>query len=327
MSHHQLQLINMLSTAIAQPQIHQFLASTRSNLRYRRGVTRDCGTTHTRAHAARSADRIQTASDVQMGMYLNALDVEQELFDMDSDSDSDTDDDISLPTSNSLQADLHFARASEQLNRPQPPFVPVEYAKFNNVIDNYTNEETRLYFHLGKENLRRLFNAWHVPTTFRTNSGSTWTGEGAFLMYLRRLCTIIKFDDPKIRQEMGGRSRSAMSECCSTFQEWLFEKITRESLMSGSLNRWASQLPHWYRLIRSQAGNYNVNQHGYVVMFVDGTFNRTCRPGGWDYLQRVMYTRYKKAHGFGFLVVMAPNGLIIDCWYVSFFNWFAFWYK
>ena len=30
--------------------------------------------THSRAHAARAADHIQTASDVQMGLYLNALD-------------------------------------------------------------------------------------------------------------------------------------------------------------------------------------------------------------------------------------------------------------
>ena len=306
----------MLSSAIANPNVLQYLASAWSPLTYRRGVTRDCGSTHSRAHAARAADRIQTASDVQMGLYLNALDIENHLFNLDNEDNGVNIlyPGLSFPSLNSFQANLHFARASEQLHRPTPPFVPVQYAKFDNVIENYTDEETRLYFHLGKDNLHRLFNAWHVPTVFKTRSGSKWTGEGAFLMYLRRLCTIIKLHDPKIRQEMGGRCASAMSECCATFQEWLFEKITTESLMSGNLDRWAPQLPNWYRLIRSKAPTYNIQQYGYVVMFVDGTFNRTCRPGGWDYLQRVMWTRYKKSHGIGLLVVMAPNGLIIDCW-------------
>ena len=64
-------------------------------------------------------------------------------------------------------------------------------------------------------------------------------------------------------------------------------------------------------MIQAKTDTYNVLKFGLVCMFVDGTFQKTCRPGGWSFLQRVMWTRYKKSHGLGFLSVVAPNGLTI----------------
>ena len=76
-----------------------------------------------------------------------------------------------------------------------------------------------MYFWLNKEQLRRLFLAWDVPRTFRTKGGYRWTGEAAFLMFLRRICNIIVYDKPALRQEMGGKSPTSMSQIVFCFQE------------------------------------------------------------------------------------------------------------
>ena len=56
-------------------------------------------------------------------------------------------------------------------------------------------------------------------------------------------------------------------------------------------------------------------------MFIDGTFMTQCRPdnstpgaGIFADLQRLFYTGAKKAHGFVFQGVIAPNGLFVDFW-------------
>jgi hypothetical protein len=300
-------------------QLKQHLSGPWTPLQFNRGLVRDTSGQR-RTYAATSMDKLQTASDVQRAAVLSSLHMEStfqaemdvDTSDDDSGTESESEDDQSLLLTLSA---CHLLRAQEQLLRPQPLPVRPVLPKFNVTIDHYTDDECDQYFRMKKENLRRMFNAWNVPETFWTNSRSRWTGEAAFLMYLRRLCALeLILSDVNLRREMGGKCASQMSEICNTFQKWLYQKIQSESLMSGNLDRWASQLPTWARAIRAKAGPYDMNQHGVVCMFLDGTFIRVQRPGGWTYLQKVLWTRYKKSHGVGILVVIAPNGMIIDFW-------------
>ena len=325
----------MFSSFFAQPQVMQELASQHTPLTFRRGFTRDCGSLVRRAYAARSIDRIQTAFDVQASSVYTALDDEEaeveedwnqfmELVDVDPSLGGGIDDamanyDFLFGTEQSpLQeaAELHELRATEQLLREQPPLQSVRqvFQRFDNTIDRYNDVQCQQYFWLSKVQLRRLFVAWQVPPTFKTKGGYRWTGESAFLMFLRRICNIIVYHDPHIRQEMGGKSVPSMSNIFHTFQEWLNDKIVTDELMGGNLDKWHDEIPRWVDMIHSKVGDYPVQNFGHVCMFLDGTFVPTTRPSGWSLIQRVLWTRYKASHGVGFLAVLAPNGLIVDWW-------------
>lgn len=180
---------------------------------------------------------------------------------------------------------------------------------FDNTVDHYSELDCIEFFHLKKLELKRLVVALDLPATFVTpGNRSKWTGESALLMYLRRMCTITKYYD--LKQEMGGRQVSSMSEMVKMFQQWFYKKYN--CLINGQgMTRWSSQLPLWASLISAIVGPYDEAKFGLVCCFVDGTFKRTTCPSGWSYLQRVMWTRYKKSHGLGFLSVVAPNGLTI----------------
>lgn len=294
----------MQSYYFSQPSVRHLLSSAHTPLEFARGFVRDVGTPEGRVHAARSSDRSQVASDVQTTLVLRAFEAEKK-----SRAEEDREWDQYLPGTCQDTQDMqdHFLeslfgdhdtsvyewrakfcelRALEQLMRPQPPRATLRltFQKFDPTVARYSELECIHYFHLKKENLQRLFEAWNIPFEFKTNSGSVWTGEGAFLMYLRRMCSNIKFNHTLLRQEMGGRTASAMSEICGTFQAWLYRKIQAEQLFCGNLDRWASQLEHWVQLIDNKVGPYHP-KFGRVGLFTDGTFTAICRPSGWSHIQ------------------------------------------
>ena len=49
-----------------------------------------------------------------------------------------------------------------------------------------------------------------------------------------------------------------------------------------------------------------------VIGFIDGTFRPVCRPGGDDWLQRLLYNGYEGTHGLKYQSFAAPCGLIFD---------------
>jgi hypothetical protein len=82
------------------------------------------------------------------------------------------------------------------------------------------------------------------------------------------------------------------------------------------MDRWSPQLEGWYRSIKAKTGQYDENQYGKIVMFIDGTCVMISRPSGgtnafYD-LQRLFWSGYKKYHNINFFVIVAPNGLVID---------------
>ena len=85
----------------------------------------------------------------------------------------------------------------------------------------------------------------------------------------------------------------------------------------GDLTRWRSQLPLWVRAIKSRTGPYSHADYGKVCCFIDGTCIRTTRPTsgrtGFHDFQRLFWSGYKKCHVINFSIIVAPNGLCIDC--------------
>lgn len=328
-------LVLMLSTALAQGTTLAELSSSRTPFPHKVGYKRDCSLGR-RIYAANALERVRTANDLQISFVLDALN-EEGLAEIESENtlqylmehvqSSSSDDDMSLsgddsdtvgieedlPEAKNAEDDLatfFLARATDDLERLQPESNNAPMPKFDNSIDRYSEEECQTHFHLSKDKLEQLFRAWNVPATFKTSgNGSKWTGEAAFLMYLRRTCNIIKYTDKSIQLEMGGRHPSAMCEIVKQFQAWLFAKF--RGLLDGNLNRWNTEVWNWYEMIKSKVGQYNEQWFGKVCMFIDGTFTPVSRPSGWSYLQRVLWTRYKKSHGLAFLAIVAPNGLAI----------------
>ena len=263
----------MISAAFAHQRILNELSSSHTPYKMDVGYLRDCSRLK-RLHAARALDRVRVASDLQKYFVVSSSSHEQadrklddELFDslMDIDSDSDgNNSDDSDESSNSESSDddafyeeidellresensedrlgdFLLQRATAALSRRQPMQAGPVMTKFDNTISRYTDLQCHDYFHLPKQEIEKLFIALDVPEIFITDgSKSRWTGEAAFLMYLRRTCRVIKYSDVKIQEEMGGRQVSAMCEVVRKFQSWMFTEYS--DLVSGeSMTRWVS---------------------------------------------------------------------------------------
>jgi len=207
-----------------------------------------------------------------------------------------------------------FEKARQNLRRPRLQRDGLLHPlRFDVTIDHYDDALCYKYFGMTRAELRRLYEAWGVRSVFHTQSRYKWLGESAFIIYMRYMCDMVHLTDPAIIQEMGYRGLSYMVEIVNEFDAWLYTKF--KWLYTDNMDRWAPQLKRWRNMVRAAVGKpYLYHKYGWVCMFVDGTFTRTCRPGGWAMLQQVLYTRYKKAHGVGCQGVMAPNGLFINWW-------------
>ena len=308
----------------------KWLVSAESPLEFARGTVRESGDLMRRSTAANMRDRLVVADNFLTGIRLLGIKRKRDAalyerkrarhHDYNHEEDDEDDEDGGGHRDEWLMAVANhfFSRAAAELSvglvvRPRGRYA-VHPLSFENSINHYDDELCHKYFGLTQGELRRLFVAWGVPEEGFTagEAGYRWTAEAAFLMYMRYMCDTIDINDPAVKKEMGFRSTSSMSVIIVDFDKWLFTKF--KWLYTGSMDRWAPELKRWRNLIREQAGQYRYSKFGWVCMFLDGTFTRTCRPGGWAYLQRVLYTRHKKTHGVGCQGVVAPNGLFVSWW-------------
>jgi hypothetical protein len=158
-------------------------------------------------------------------------------------------------------------------------------------------------------------------------------GRFALLVFLFRLANARTFRSMRI---MFNREAAELCEIFCWMMIYMNETFCH--LVDGSLpvpagwahptglNRWRSQLPIWHHAVNMRVfGTLGVCIPailGMVCMFVDGTFRHVCRPGSGTQLnpgffadlQRALYTRYKRGHGFQFQALSCPTGLVIDLW-------------
>ena len=307
-----------------------------SPLEFARLTVRDNGDVTNRSQAAHMNDRLQVANNVIIGLKFWALKRKRE-DELDSArkrarvEEEEEEEDLELmglgcpllPSSSFNLGDAKletllsfhfFEKAGHNIRRPRlQRHGALHPMRFEVSINHYDDALCYKYFALTQAELRRLFEAWGVKSVFKTQSRYSWSGESAFIMYMRYMSDTVHLTDPAISREMGYRGRSSMTEIVNEFDAWLYNKFRR--LYTGNMDRWAPQLKTWRNMVKAAVGQpYRYHKYGWVCMFLDGTFTPTCRPGGWSMLQQVLYTRYKKTHGVGCQGVMAPNGLFINWW-------------
>ena len=124
--------------------------------------------------------------------------------------------------------------------------------RFEVTINHYNDDLCYKYFGLTQAELRRLFEAWGVRSVYKTHLTHSWSGESAFIIYMRYMCDTIHLIDPAISREMGYRGHSSMTEIVNEFDAWLYNKF--KWLYTGNMDRWAPQLKTWCKMVRDAVG-------------------------------------------------------------------------
>lgn len=212
----------------------------------------------------------------------------------------------------SNDSDLFFQMVHDKFNLPNPtvPRTPIVRGLPKRSFE-YTSEQMYSNFRFNHEQFQQLLVGFRVPDRLKFGRFS-FSGEESLLLLLRRMSSVIRFSD--LREEF----RRDESELCAAFNgmvKWIVQH--HGWLISGNLDRWRSQLRGWSRSIVHRSGAYDHRYYGLICMFIDGTCIRICRPSSghtvfYD-LQRLFYSGYKKYHNINFSVIVAPNGLCIDC--------------
>lgn len=265
----------------------------------------------------------------QLGTYLDLLAVDQQL----------------VSSSNPIfyLATTYLLRAAESLTCEPPPKRPRTVYRprdqgHTRTIDGFCESECLDTFRFKKDDLRYLFSALELPNVMdvpvkcsgeaarRSNGGGDHvyhvSGETCFLVFLARfakygmtygdLAFKFGFNDPSLVCRVFNHMLITLDEQYG----WLVDG----SAPGGNINRWSSQLPLWSDAIQAQfmaKGGVDTGFFQEICLFIDGTFRKMDRPGETGFfadLQRLFYTKYKRAHGFNYQGVTSPNGLVIDLW-------------
>jgi len=197
-----------LETRLAQSsEFKEELLHATSPLEFARGHIRQNGDVQNRSQAAHVGDRLKVVEDVLTSLIVRGMMAEQEedraetrrkrrredeeeeerlgmrLTFSDGESEHDDSDDDVLMVA---VADHYMSKAETNLRRLR---LPRNYQRnphtFDNTIGRYSDALCHKYFSLTQGELQQLFHAWDVPFIILTASRHKWTGEAAFILYMR----------------------------------------------------------------------------------------------------------------------------------------------
>jgi len=322
--------------------VTKLLASEKTPLPLERGNIRNLSQGH-RHQGAYTLDRLRVAMNVSTSLVLDRLGCEdaelwcmveeetgdflRELLKVLEDSDDDDDDD---PLFGVVMLDFELAdevmkRALREVVRPRGPSeLRTISSHTTRIIDSYSDSVCRQNFRFSKVELKELFASLHFPVFSRSKSGRIFQPEESFLIMMRRLAKSPRFID--IEEEFGYRSGALCESFNGTMQwvDWQYGHLVDGTAspppgwgLPTGLGRWSGELAAWAAAVLLVVA-IGIPQaiFGFICCFIDGTFRSMSRPGSFagifDNIQRVFYTRYKKAHGIVFQLIMAPNGIFID---------------
>jgi len=201
---------------------------------------------------------------------------------------------------------LYLYAAINELRRPRLYARRTVRRTSARTLAQYDEQECREFFRLNKSDVAKMMRLLQIPDVVRTKRRDKWSGEVAFLMFMRRLCTGCKMSD--MLADCGRMSETSLCAAFNFVLDFLYHKYRHH--VCGSMLRWERYVPEWASAIRVKIGTYDEHQAGQMCMFVDGTFVKTCRPSN-SRLQRVMWSGYKHSSGMSYLGVTAPNGLLL----------------
>lgn len=194
-----------------------------------------------------------------------------------------------------------------QTRRARAPVVPLQRYRFN----NSTLDPVAL-FRFSEVELRYIVRLMNEPGIHHTASRDKFTLLEGLCILTRRLCYPCRWADVV---HLFGRSVSALNRIYLHMLTKMMNKYSH--LLLFDVNRFAAKLPQWAAAVTEACPNTFTA----VVLFLDGTHRKTCRPGPSssrlprgitrDDVQRSQYDGRLHKHGQKYHALVAPNGLIV----------------
>jgi len=194
------------------------------------------------------------------------------------------------------------------------------------VIDRLCDSWCWNSFRFRKSGLQEIFDGSGIPAIIRLENRQKVTGEAVFLVTLyelaypnkqaevgRHLGLIVSSAQPLV-------SRMITYGMNHMLRRWL-HLIQSDGSNHNALDMWHSSAEYMVNCVRTKFEGQAHERFNSVGMFIDGTFNFTCRPDqreehsaeGLD-TQRAVYSGYYGGHGLKYLHCVWGSGMIAQVW-------------
>ena len=199
-------------------------------------------------------------------------------------------------------------KAREQLTpTPSHPIIPAQRYNFRD-----SPLDPRSLFRFTEEEIHQITSTMNVARWHKTYARDRFSFLEGFLIVCRRLVFPARWMD---LIQLFGRSKGPLSRIFHYTLQLILSKYLH--LLHFRVDRLRSQLPAWAAAVARACPNAYEN----VVLFLDGTLRKTCRPKPSQsklpdgvtqaMLQRAQYDGRKNRHGFKYHAAVAPVGLIV----------------
>jgi hypothetical protein len=171
-----------------------------------------------------------------------------------------------------------------------------------------------------KDGLLQLFAESRLPPLVTLDNGHKISGQ------LVMVIGMFAWAYPRCQQDIarlfGESGQPVISRIVQFFLNHMLTNFLHliQSDERTALLMWSSSADYFVQCVREKGGEYG-QRFDQVGMFVDGTFNHTCRPDqreehsamGRD-TQRAVYSKYYGGWGLKYLHCVFPNGIIGQLW-------------
>lgn len=171
-----------------------------------------------------------------------------------------------------------------------------------------------------KDGLLLLFSESRIPPLVILDNGHKVSGQ------LVMVIGMFAWTYPRCQQDIAKLFKESGQPVISRIVSWFIDHMLThflhliQSEERTALLMWSSCTDYFVQCVRGKGGEYG-ERFAQVGMFIDGTFNHTCRPEqreehsqiGRD-TQRAVYSKYYGGWGLKYLHCVFPNGIIGQLW-------------
>ena len=197
-----------------------------------------------------------------------------------------------------------------QTPRPRRPRIPPLRYSFRN-----SQQDPRELFRFTANEIKTIARLMNEPYWHHTACRDKFSLIEGICILCRRLCYPARWND---LTSLFGRSAAPL---CRIFN-YMLDIILRKyrHLLQFDVTRFVNKLPEWADAVATTCPNTYTT----VVLFLDGTHRKTCRPKPsalnlppgitLNDIQRAQYDGHHHKHGFKYHALVSPNGLIVHAY-------------
>ena len=169
-------------------------------------------------------------------------------------------------------------------------------------FDSWAPQQFNELFRFTRREIEDLMDALDFPGDeyWRLPEGH-FTRDEAMLLYLRRMtypCRYVDLQNGGFRAQKG-----ALSRLFYTVSRWMYDTHAKRLLQDG-LTKWRGRVKSYRDAVCEKVGIPGID----CFAFLDGTARSMSRP---KYEQRPFYSGHKRNHCLQYLVLTAPDGMIL----------------